>query len=283
MNYYRLTCRKHASEEKNEILMARLADLGFESFEETEEALLAYIPEKDFSKKLISEIEDCKTLLKDNQLNIEWIPEQNWNAVWESNYPPVMVGDRCYIRAPFHDENPDAEFNILVKPKMAFGTAHHETTSQILELMLDASFEGKEILDMGCGTAVLAILASMKGAKHIDAVDNDEWAFNNSAENIKLNGCDNITPHLGDASFLKEKAKYDVIFANINKNILLQDMAAYVTALKPGGEIYFSGFYDADLKDITTHAAGLGLQYKHHTLKNNWVAARFEKVSGLKD
>lgn len=259
--------------------MARLADLGFESFEENDEGLMAFIQEKDFSKKLLVGIECCKDLMAKNLLKIDWIEEENWNAVWESNYPPVLIADRCYIRAHFHDEKPEAEFNILVKPKMAFGTAHHETTAQILELMLDADLEGKEILDMGCGTAVLSILASMKGARHIDAVDNDEWAFNNSSENIEQNHCANITPYLGDASFLKEKEKYDIVFANINKNILLGDMAAYVEALKPGGNIYFSGFYETDLEDIKRHAESLGLHYKLHITKNDWVAALFEKVT----
>ncbi|MBN2639488.1 MAG: 50S ribosomal protein L11 methyltransferase [Bacteroidales bacterium] len=280
MNYYRLTCPKNTSEEKNEILMARLAALGFESFEETDDSLLAYIQEKDFSKKLLAEIEECKEKLMNNQLKIDWIPEQNWNAVWESNYPPVVIANRCYIRAPFHEEKPEMEFSILVKPKMAFGTAHHETTAQILELMLDADIKGKDVLDMGCGTAVLAILASLKGARHIDAVDNDEWAFNNSSENIELNHCSNISAYLGDASFLKEKAIYDVVLANINKNILLQDMHTYADALKPGGSIYFSGFYESDLTDIQNHAATLHLNYISHTVKNDWTAALFEKAIG---
>lgn len=277
MNYYRLTCPKNVTDELNEILIARLAGLGFESFEETEDALLAYIPEKDFSKNLLSEIEECKEKLLNNQLKIDWIPEQNWNAVWESNYPPVIIAGRCYIRAPFHEEKPEMEFSILVKPKMAFGTAHHETTAQILELMLDADFKKKEILDMGCGTAVLAILASMKGAKHIDAIDNDEWAFNNSSENIELNHCLNITPFLGDASLLTEKEKYDVVFANINKNILLRDIPSYVDTLKPSGQIYFSGFYETDLEDIKKLCSSLGLKYELHTTKNDWTAALFVK------
>ncbi|MBN2639126.1 MAG: 50S ribosomal protein L11 methyltransferase [Bacteroidales bacterium] len=278
MNYYCLTCPKNESEEKNEILMARLAELGFESFEEDDNELKAYIQEKDFSKNLLAGIECCKDLIAKNQLKIDWIPDQNWNAVWESNYPSVLIAERCYIRAPFHEEKPEIEFSILVKPKMAFGTAHHETTAQILEYILDADVEGKEVLDMGCGTAVLAILASMKGAKHIDAIDNDEWAFNNSSENIELNHCDNITAFLGDASLLTEKEKYDTIFANINKNILLQDMHAYADSLKPGGSIYFSGFYESDLTDIQNHAAKLNLNYSSHIVKNDWTAALFEKA-----
>lgn len=258
--------------------MARLAELGFESFEEDDNELKAYIQEKDFSKNLLAGIECCKDLIAKNQLKIDWIPDQNWNAVWESNYPSVLIAERCYIRAPFHEEKPEIEFSILVKPKMAFGTAHHETTAQILEYILDADVEGKEVLDMGCGTAVLAILASMKGAKHIDAIDNDEWAFNNSSENIELNHCDNITAFLGDASLLTEKEKYDTIFANINKNILLQDMHAYADSLKPGGSIYFSGFYESDLTDIQNHAAKLNLNYSSHIVKNDWTAALFEKA-----
>lgn len=280
MNYYCLTCPKNESEEKNEILIAQLAALGFESFEEDEHVLKAYIQEKDFSKNLLTGIECCKDLMAKNKLTIERIADQNWNAVWESNYPPVLIGNRCYIRAPFHEEKPEIKYSILLKPKMAFGTAHHETTAQILEQILDADMEGKEVLDMGCGTAVLAILASLKGAKHIDAIDNDEWAFNNSSENIELNHCDNITPFLGDATLLSKKDKYDTIFANINKNILLQDMHTYVDALKPGGTIYFSGFYQSDLSDIKDHASKLKLNYITHSVKNEWAAALFEKAIG---
>ena len=274
MNYYQLKCPKHPEQEQNEILIAHLAEAGFESFEETDTHILAYIGEKNFSEELFNNIPFCQK----RQHSVTFIPEQNWNAVWESNYPPVLIANRCYIRAPFHKEKPEIEFNVLVKPQMAFGTAHHETTAQMIELMLSYNFTNKTVLDMGCGTGVLAILSAQKGARHIDAVDIDTWSYNNTEENRRANHISNITPILSDASFLQNKtATYDVILANINKNILLQDMPAYARALKTGGTIFFSGFYQNDLPDIKTKAAGLRLQYQKHLSKNDWVAAVFTK------
>ena len=278
MNYYQLTLPRQESQEQNDILMAQLSMIGFESFEETEDSLMAYIRESDFSKEALEEIPVCKSLSDNNKLNIELIHEQNWNAVWESNYPAVNIANRCYIYAPFHEKKPEIEFNILINPKMAFGTAHHETTAQIIELILDENLQGKKILDMGCGTGVLAILASMKGAEHIDAIDNDSWAFQNTQENVGLNHLNNIDAFHGDATLLTQPNKYDIVFANINKNILLRDIPSYSHVLKPSGTIYFSGFYESDLEQVKEKGSGNSLKYLKHVSRNDWVAAIFQKV-----
>jgi len=227
MDYYRISFDKSESEVDNEIFIAFLAEYGFESFEETENKIAGYIPVNKFSEKELEKIpfENRSIFLK--SMKKEKIAEQNWNAVWESNYPPVEIENKIFIYAPFHKKRDGFPYQILIKPKMSFGTAHHETTAMMMTLMLEEDFTGKNILDMGSGTAVLAILASMKNAAHVDAVDNDSWAFDNAAENIKLNNINNITPMLGDASLLKIPENYHIILANINKNILLNDIPAY--------------------------------------------------------
>lgn len=274
MNYIELACPKPIDNIQAEILIAELAEIGFESFSEEEEKLLAYIQQPDFSQEKLLTIELIKKV--EDQINIQVIEDQNWNAVWESNYPPVTISGKCQVRAPFHEKNENLSFDILLNPKMAFGTAHHETTALMIEYLLEEDCEGKAVLDMGCGTAVLAILASLKGAQKVMAIDNDVWAYQNSIENIGLNHCSNIEPLLGDASILESKPTYEVILANINKNILLCDIKNYGTTLKKDGRLFLSGFYTEDLEDIKKEAANIGLKFVNHKIKNNWVAAAFE-------
>ena len=273
MNYTELICKKPDGSEELEIMIAELAGLGFESFSEDEKHLRAYIPEKQYSDALLKESNYLANHME--VLAVNSIKEQNWNAEWESNYEPVVIG-KCGIRAPFHPENKQLAYDIVIQPKMSFGTAHHETTALIIEMLLEEDVQGKKVLDMGCGTGVLAILASLKGAESVTAIDNDEWAYTNALENCTLNKVENVRVLMGDERLLG-KERFDVILANINKNVLLGAIPAYTGVLKDGGRIIFSGFYESDLEDIKNMAVANGLSYKFHHKKNNWVAATFIK------
>ncbi|HOP12793.1 MAG TPA: 50S ribosomal protein L11 methyltransferase [Lentimicrobium sp.] len=277
MEYIELNCSLPAGEIAfAEILMARLGELGFESFEETKEGLLAYIPAHDFDPAMLNMEELWPA---DIEVNHTWrtVPDENWNAVWESNFEPVTIAGRCHIRAPFHPVRSDMEFEIVIEPKMSFGTAHHETTSLMIEVLLDADLAGKNVLDMGCGTGVLAILAAMRRAAEVTAIDNDEWAYHNALENVIRNKQPGINVYQGDAGML-ENMKFDVIIANINRNILLSDMQSYVNCLDSGGLLLMSGFYREDLQLITEKAAALNMLYTDHRVKNNWVVAWYTKA-----
>lgn len=277
MNYTELNFSITPQTPFQDILIAELAEIGFESFEETEDGLLAYIQEPLFDETQLKGLDILTNDLVQIQYTLKQIPEQNWNALWESNYDSVLIDNRCYIRAPFHPTNPDMEFEILIEPQMSFGTAHHETTANMIKLLLNEDVKDKSLLDMGCGTGVLAILAHKKGANPICAIDNDEWAYRNSVENVKKNKTNSIEVLLGDAALLKNKT-FDLIFANINKNILLADMKIYSQCLNKNGHLFMSGFYLFDLKDIQKKAVSLGLEYKSHIADNDWVAVKFTKI-----
>lgn len=261
----------------SEILIAGLSEIGYESFEETDFGVKAYIQTKSFKQGEI----DNLTIIKGSEFTISYIvnqiKNQNWNEVWESSYNPVMIKDQIYIRAPFHAENRSVKYQLLIEPKMSFGTAHHETTSLMMELLLDFKMEGKSVLDMGCGTGILAILAEMMGSSEILAIDNDINAFENTLENVSKNKCKHINVEMGG----KEKitGRFDFILANINKNILLSDMKAYVTHLNNQGKILFSGFYEDDMTDINIQAQKHNLTFEKHLEKNRWVAAIFKKIN----
>ncbi len=256
-----------------EILIAELGYAGFESFVETEEGVIAYIQKDDWNEHILKDI----NILNSDEFKIEYtfseIEQINWNSEWEKNFDPIEVDRKCTVRAPFHPAK-NFEYEIVIEPKMSFGTGHHETTFMMLQFILENDFKNKTVLDMGCGTAVLAILAEMRGASKLDAIDIDEWCFENSMENIQRNDCKNISVYLGDASLLSDR-EYDVIIANINRNILLNDMQTYMESLNDVGELYLSGFYLEDLPIITETCNNLGFTFVENKEKNNWVAAKF--------
>ncbi|MAU15895.1 MAG: 50S ribosomal protein L11 methyltransferase [Muricauda sp.] len=256
-----------------DILIAELGELGFESFVENETGLLAYILKSEWKDIVLEDLFVCQN----PNFEISWtsreIEQQNWNAEWEKNFHPIKVGDRCMVRAPFH-QAVKVDYDIVIEPKMSFGTGHHETTHMMLQHILDNDFSGKSVLDMGCGTGVLAILAKKKGAKDVDAIDIDEWCFINTQENIERNGCADIKAYQGDSGLLEGK-QYDIIMANINRNILLEDIPVYAKCLKKGGALFLSGFYLDDLGAISSKCATYGLEYEKNLEKNNWISVKY--------
>ena len=269
------TFTQPTSDIQHDMLTTMLADLGFDSFMDDDMTLKAYCSSEHRDDVAVEELLQMEAFKGLKLLGVEEMPDKDWNELWEASYQPVVVNERCRVRAPFHQLDPSFEFDLVIEPKMSFGTANHETTAQIIALMLETDFKGKEVLDMGSGTAVLAILAKKLGAAKTVAIDNDEWAYRNAFTNMALNGIDDIEIVLGDA--LSIKGEYDIVLANINRNILLRDMHHYVDAMRPQAHIFFSGFYTEDLDSIKDEAARNGLRYVRHLARNNWVAAEFVK------
>lgn len=280
MNYYEVNFNYESAIEPSvvsDILAAELGEIGFESFTETDEGLQAYIQDKLYSETALKEkLNDFPIPEVHIHYTCTPIESKDWNEEWEKNFfQPIVIDNRCVIHSTFHKDYPKAEYDIVINPQMAFGTGHHETTSSILGELLDADLKGKSVLDMGCGTSILAILASMRGADPVTAIDIDDWCVNNSRDNIALNNIHNITVELGDASLLEGRQPFDVIIANINRNILMNDMAAYTNCMHSGSEIYMSGFYVEDIPVLREKAESLGLEFVHHREKNNWAAVKF--------
>lgn len=265
------------TETANDVLSAVLGEVGFESFIEAPDGITAYIQKDLFNEAALQEaISDFP--LPDTQIGYTFqdAEDKDWNKEWEKNFfQPIVIGDRCVIHSSFHHDASKAEYDIVINPQMAFGTGHHETTSLIIGELLDSELQGKSLLDMGCGTSILAILACMRGAAPCTAIDIDEWCVRNSLENIELNGVDSITVSQGDASSLEGKGPFDVVIANINRNILLNDMKQYVRCMHPGSELYMSGFYVDDIPVIQAEAERNGLHLVHHQEKNRWAAVKF--------
>lgn len=275
INYIEFKFKIEPLQPASEILIAELGYAGFESFVENEDGITAYIPGEEFDEEIFAGIH----ILHSDEFEISYsstrIEQVNWNIEWEKNFNPIVVDEKCSVRAPFH-EKPDTDFDIVIEPKMSFGTGHHATTHMMLQLILKNEWEGKSVLDMGCGTGVLAILAEMKGAAEIDAIDIDNWCYLNTMENVERNGCENIKVYEGGAELLKGR-EYDRIIANINRNILLEDMNFYAESLNPGGKLFLSGFYTEDIPAIETECNKYGMQLEDQLLRENWAALSFSK------
>ena len=257
----------------SEILVAELGELPFESFIESEFGVIAYIQKQFWTENILEDLFILTSPEFVISYHVEEIEQVNWNEEWEKNFEAIDVDGLCHVRAPFHPKT-EAQFDIIIEPKMSFGTGHHETTHMMIQHLLEIDVQGKKTLDMGCGTAILAILAEMKGAKPIDAIDIDNWCYLNSIENAERNNCHEITVFEGDASLLAGK-KYDLIIANINRNILLNDMQSYVDCLLPSGTLLLSGFYTEDIPFIDASCVEKGLTYVKKFERNNWVSLKY--------
>ena len=255
-----------------EVVIAQMGSLGFESFVNTPLGFKAYIPKNEFQEKEFSQID----VFDFQELEIEWdtkiIPPENWNRQWEENFSPIRVGERCVVRADFHPPE-KAEYELVITPKMSFGTGHHETTQMMISYLLDLNCNNKTVLDMGTGTGVLAILAEKRGAKTVLAVDNDPWCVENTLENLEMNHCQKISAQL--SSTVPKKKKYDMVLANINRNVLLKQIADYAQVLAPEGDLLMSGFYVEDLGIIQNACETEGFRFIRNLDVNNWLAAHF--------
>lgn len=257
----------------SDILIAELGEVGFESFVESDDGVLAYIQKDDLREGALEDI----LILKNTQFEIKYtfkeIAQENWNVTWERNFNPIYIDSRCTVRAPFHKKS-NAVYDIVIEPKMSFGTGHHETTRMMLQFILEHDFKGKSVLDMGSGTGVLAILTAMKGAAYIDAIDIDNWCYLNAKENVARNDCAYINIHEGDSAMLVYR-KYDFILANINRNILIGDIPAYDRSLTQNGVLFLSGFYKDDIPIITEKCMAVGLKFEKNLENNKWVAVKY--------
>ncbi|WP_340076622.1 50S ribosomal protein L11 methyltransferase [Leptobacterium sp. I13] len=271
--YVEYTFKVSPLQPASDILIAELGAVGFESFVENESGILAYVQKEVWKEGILKAITILKNPAFQIQYNYKEIEPTNWNAEWEQNFHPIEVDGICIIRAPFH-KTPKTRYDIVIEPKMSFGTGHHETTHMMIQHLLQTDMNNKRVLDMGCGTGVLAILAAKKGAVQIDAIDIDNWCYLNSLENIARNQCGYINIYEGDASILKNK-KYDIIIANINRNILLQDIPVYVKNLDKEGILFLSGFYEEDISVISEKCKQHGLMLQDKIKKNSWVALKY--------
>ena len=276
MNYIEFTFTVTPKHPFADMLVAQLAEVGFESFCESDTGVQAYIQESEFTSSILDGVEVLKNTETTIQYEQKLIQEQNWNALWESNFEPVKVGMECMVRAPFHDKHVGFKFDIVIDPKMSFGTGHHETTMMMIEEVLKLDLLHKRVLDMGCGTGVLAILAAKMDAEKIVAIDNEDWAYRNAMENCANNHTQQVLVIYGDSKAIPNNS-FDFILANINKNVLLADIETYYKHLSTDGRLIMSGFFIHDIPELKTKGESLGLKLLTQTENNSWACIVFEK------
>jgi ribosomal protein L11 methyltransferase len=276
MNYIEISVRlDELPDYTGELLPYCLESLGFEGFQDRETELIAYIPENLFNRDELIRVL-AENDIPGNCFSESPVPQKNWNEEWERNFEPVVIADRCLIKAPFHSIDKAYPMEIVIEPKMSFGTGHHATTSLMITDMLDTDFKGKKVLDAGCGTGILAILAEKLGAVQITAVDIDEWSYRNSLENTGINHCSHISMVLGDAGTING-LQFDIILANINLNILKDSIPVYSTLVVPGGDILMSGILETDIETLRKEAERYGFLFKYSKTLDNWAFVRFTK------
>ncbi|PIB37612.1 ribosomal protein L11 methyltransferase [Reichenbachiella sp. 5M10] len=264
--------------EFSDIFVAELAEIGFDTFEEKEDGVEAYIASELFQEEAVREIVQRYKAPSDAKYSYREIEKENWNEEWEKNYHPIEVAGRCRVRATFHEPKPEFDYEIVIFPKMSFGTGHHATTYNMLSLEMENDFEGKSVIDIGAGTGVLAIMAHKLGATHVEATDVDDWCIENSIDNFELNEMYDVPVHQGVIDEVKLTRKcYDVVLANINKNVLLVEIPSYASLLESGGVLYLSGFYEADISDIEEKAAQYDLHLDKSVIRDNWAALKLTK------
>ena len=274
-NYLELDFTVEPTEEGRDILLALLDSIGYDSFQETEKGLKAYILEEDFKEDELQQLFIFNSSAFSISYTKDKLENKNWNEEWETHYAPIFIDDKIHIRAPFHPSKPEYAIELLITPKMSFGTGHHQTTRLMSRLIVDLDLQGKKVLDMGTGTGVLALLAEKRGAGSVVAIDNFEWAVENTEENAIANNCHHITAIHGDANNLPGM-QFDVVLANINRNVLMEDMKSYIDTLSDGGQLLISGFFENDFELLNSRATEYGATLVNKIREDRWMACHFQ-------